>query len=80
MKSFFNFKSILLSNQSRLKTQTGEIINLMQVNANSFTELARFGNNLWAAPVEIILSFFILYKFIGYAVFAGLGAMLILVI
>lgn len=67
-----------MSSESRAKTQTGEVINYMQVNANTFADFYRYANYIWAGPLEIIFSLTILYFYIGNAMFVGLGVMAIL--
>ena len=72
-------KSLKLSDEARAETQTGEMINLMQVDANSFAEYHRVANILWSGVLDVIISFAVLYAYIGNAVFAGIGALMILV-
>nr|UOU03334.1 ATP-binding cassette subfamily C1-1 [Brachionus rubens] len=72
-------KSLRLSTESRRKATTGEILNLMQVNTHIFVELSMYGHQLWSGPIKVILSSVILWFYLGPAVFAGLGAMAVLV-
>lgn len=51
----------------------------MQVNTQIFIELSQYGHQVWTAPVKIIAGTIILWNYIGPAVFAGLGVMIILV-
>lgn len=67
-----------MSSESRAKTQSGEIINLMQVNANTIADFAKYANYTWAAPLEILLSVIVLYFYIGNAIFAGIAAMAVM--
>lgn len=49
-----------LSTESRKKATIGEMVNLLQVNTQSFMELTVYINNLWSAPLQIIVSVIIL--------------------
>ncbi|CAF1007103.1 unnamed protein product, partial [Brachionus calyciflorus] len=71
-------KSLRLSNESRRKATTGEILNLMQVNTHKFVELSMHGHQVWSGPIKIIAASVLLWYYIGPAVFAGLGVMAIL--
>jgi hypothetical protein len=46
-------KSLALSNDSRQRYTTGEIVNLMSVDAQRFMELASFLHVLWSSPLQI---------------------------
>ncbi|CAF0948802.1 unnamed protein product, partial [Brachionus calyciflorus] len=72
-------KSLRLSTESRRKATTGEILNLMQVNTQIFVELSMYGHQVWSGPIKIIVASILLWYYIGPAVFAGLGVMVILV-
>ncbi|CAF1078170.1 unnamed protein product [Brachionus calyciflorus] len=71
-------KSLRLSTDSRRKATTGEILNLMQVNTHIFVELSMYGHQVWSGPIKIIVASVLLWYYIGPAVFAGLGVIVIL--
>nr|QUF59447.1 ATP-binding cassette transporter Abcc1-1 [Brachionus angularis] len=71
-------KSLKLSTESRRTATSGEIINLMQLNTQSFVELSFHGHILWAGPLKIVLSIILLWFYLGPAVFAGVGALILL--
>lgn len=50
----------------------------MQVNTQSIVDFALYFHSVWSSPLEIALSFLLLYFYIGWAMFAGLGALLVL--
>ena len=50
----------------------------MQINSNAVCEFSRLGMYIWGAPIEIALSLALLWFYLGNAVFAGLGALIIL--
>jgi ABC-type multidrug transport system fused ATPase/permease subunit len=72
-------KSLKLSNTSRQQCQTGEIINLMAVDANRFTDTVTYLHMLWSAPFQITLSLYFLYDLMGTSVFYGLAVMILLI-
>ena len=49
-------KALTLSNSSRAKFTTGEIVNLMAVDAQRFVEISTFINLIWSAPFQIVVS------------------------
>ncbi|XP_054556332.1 multidrug resistance-associated protein 1-like isoform X2 [Talpa occidentalis] len=72
-------KALLLSNVSRKKFSTGEIINLMSADAQQLMDLTANLNLLWSAPFQILMSIALLWQELGLAVLAGV-AVLVLVI
>lgn len=72
-------KSLRLSAAARQSSTSGEIINLMSVDAQRFMDVVTYMHMLWSAPLQIALSLFFLYRQLGVAVFAGLGVMLMLI-
>ena len=71
-------KSLGLSNSAKKVSTTGEIINLMAVDASRFLELFQFINYL-SAPVQIAITLWLLYYELGISVFAGVGVMVVLI-
>lgn len=74
-----NFQSLKLSNDARKTTTTGEILNLMQVNCQSFLNFCYFMNTVWVAPVQVVIAFILLWFYIGWATFAGLGVLVVMI-
>ena len=71
-------KSLNLSNSSRKSTTTGEIVNLMSVDAQRFVDLLAFVNMIWSAPLQIFLAMFFLWQELGPSVLAGLAVMVLM--
>lgn len=71
-------KALIISSAAKKNTTVGEIVNLMAVDAQRFMETVQYLHLLWAGPLVIILAIYFLYEILGEAVFAGLGAMLLL--
>ena len=67
-----------MSTESKQKTTSGEIMNLIQLNAESFVRATSFLHMVYGAVVEVILAILFLWFYIGVAAFVGLGTMIIL--
>eukprot|EP00039_Didymoeca_costata_P001605 m.53694 g.53694 ORF g.53694 m.53694 type:complete len:1509 (-) comp10879_c0_seq1:1965-6491(-) len=72
-------KALVLSNTARQDSTTGEIVNLMAVDAQRFMDVVTYLHMLWSAPFQIALSLYFLYDIMGASVFAGLGVMILLI-
>lgn len=71
-------KALCLSNKDRQKYTTGEITNLMSVDAQRILTSFPLIGQIWAAPLSIALAMYFLYIELRYATFAGIGVLLIL--
>lgn len=67
-------KVLALSNQSRQSSSSGEMINVMSLDAECVAGFSRCMHDLWLIPVQIILAMLILYSTLGLAAFAALAA------
>nr|WOF01071.1 multidrug resistance-associated protein 1 [Corynespora cassiicola] len=72
-------KATRLSNEGRASKTTGDIVNHMAVDAQRLQDLAQYGQQLWSAPFQITLCMLSLYQLVGYSMFAGVGAMIIMI-
>ncbi len=72
-------KSMRLSNEGRAAKSTGDIVNYMAVDTQRLQDLAQYGQQLWSAPFQIILCMVSLYQLVGLSMFAGVGAMIIMI-
>lgn len=72
-------KSTRLSNEGRAAKSTGDIVNYMAVDTQRLQDLAQYGQQLWSAPFQIVLCMVSLYQLLGYSMFAGVGAMIIMI-
>ncbi|OQV14982.1 Multidrug resistance-associated protein 1 [Hypsibius exemplaris] len=70
-------KSLRMTSAARQTTSVGEMVNLMSVDAQRFMDFVGLFDVLWAAPLQIILSLYFLYGIVGYAMFAGVAAIVI---
>ena len=67
-----------MNNRARTESTVGEIVNLMSVDAEHLRDVVQYIWGVWSSPLQIILSLVFLYKTVGYAVFAGLGVMVLI--
>jgi len=72
-------KSMRLSNEGRAAKSTGDIVNLMAVDTQRLQDLTQYGQQLWSAPFQIVLCMLSLYNLVGLSMFAGVGAMIIMI-
>ena len=72
-------KSMRLSNEGRAAKSTGDIVNYMAVDTQRLQDLTQYGQQLWSAPFQITLCLISLYQLVGVSMFAGLGAMLLMI-
>lgn len=72
-------KALRISSAAKKDTTVGEIVNLMAVDAQRFTELISFFHDLWSAPLVIGISIWLLWRLLNVAVFAGLAVMIFMI-
>ncbi|KAG5649793.1 hypothetical protein H0H81_002022 [Sphagnurus paluster] len=68
-------KSIVLSNDERTRA-SGDIVNLMSVDATRLQDLCTYGLIALSGPLQITLAFISLYDLLGWAAFVGVGIMI----
>lgn len=69
-------KSLRLTNEERSKRATGDIVNLMSVDANRLPDFFMYAHILWSALFQITLAFISLYRLLGWSSFVGVGIMI----
>ncbi|XP_039602405.1 multidrug resistance-associated protein 1-like [Polypterus senegalus] len=72
-------KALSITNSSRRKFTTGEVVNLMSADAQQLMDMALNMNLLWSAPFQILLAVYFLWKELGAAVMAGLAVLLLVI-
>lgn len=55
------------------------MVNLIQVNTQTFVELTAYINMLWSAPLQIVLSVSILWSYLGPSSLAGVFLMVLFI-
>ncbi|KAJ7623378.1 P-loop containing nucleoside triphosphate hydrolase protein [Roridomyces roridus] len=69
-------KSLVLSNDEKGRS-SGDIMNLMSVDAVRMQDLCTFGIIAFSGPLQICLAFISLYNLLGWASFVGVGIMVL---
>nr|XP_035948566.1 multidrug resistance-associated protein 1-like isoform X4 [Halichoerus grypus] len=72
-------KALLLSNVSRKRFSTGEVINLMSADAQQLMDLTANLNLLWSAPFQILMAIALLWQELGPAVLAGVAVLVFVI-
>ncbi|XP_060863100.1 multidrug resistance-associated protein 1-like isoform X2 [Metopolophium dirhodum] len=72
-------KTLRLSTMARKSFTTGEIVNLMAVDAHRFIDLIPLLNFIWSAPLQIFLAVYFLWQLLGPSVLAGIFVMILLI-
>ncbi|TMW62698.1 hypothetical protein Poli38472_005316 [Pythium oligandrum] len=72
-------KSLVLSASARQKKTTGEITNLMSIDAQRLQDLTPYLHGIWYSFFQIIVSCVLLWQQIGVATFAGVAVMILLI-
>lgn len=75
----FWLQALKLSNSAKRRSTVGEIVNLMAVDSQKFSELVGRIQILWAAPIQIAVALYFLWQELGPAVLGGLGVMITLI-
>ncbi|CCD69448.1 ABC-type glutathione-S-conjugate transporter [Caenorhabditis elegans] len=70
-------KALNLSNEARKGKTIGAIVNLMSVDIQKIQDMAPTIMLFWSAPLQIFLSIYFLWKFLGVAALAGLVVLIL---
>ncbi|KAF8527278.1 P-loop containing nucleoside triphosphate hydrolase protein [Gautieria morchelliformis] len=70
-------KALLLSPDERGDRATGDIVNLMSVDATKMQDLCTYGLIVLSGPLQITLAFISLYNLLGWPAFVGVAIMAI---
>lgn len=70
-------KSMRMSARARGERSTGDLVNLMSVDANRLPDFLMYAHILWSALLQISLAFISLYHLLGWSAFVGVGVMVI---
>ena len=71
-------KSLRLSNTARQAASIGELVNYMSTDTEYLIDVAVYLHILWSAPFQIGIIIILLYRTLGYSVFAGVIAMILM--
>eukprot|EP00542_Grammatophora_oceanica_P015908 CAMPEP_0194036992 /NCGR_PEP_ID=MMETSP0009_2-20130614/9365_1 /TAXON_ID=210454 /ORGANISM="Grammatophora oceanica, Strain CCMP 410" /LENGTH=1435 /DNA_ID=CAMNT_0038678979 /DNA_START=134 /DNA_END=4441 /DNA_ORIENTATION=+ len=71
-------KSLRVSSAGRAKTSTGQIVNMMSNDTTQLQRFLQFGGMTFVAPLQIIISLYLIYRQVGNATWVGVGFMIFL--
>lgn len=72
-------KSLVLSNETKQTSNTGDIVNLMSVDVQRLQDLVQNLQIIWSGPFQIILCLYSLHGLLGNAMWAGVLIMIIMI-
>lgn len=72
-------KSLVLSNESKQESSTGDIVNLMSVDVQRLQDLLQNLQIVWSGPFQIIICLYSLHGLIGNSMWAGVAIMVIMI-
>ena len=75
----FLVQALQLSSSSRQSATTGEIVNLMSVDAQRFMDIMSNLQMMWSGPYQVVVSLIFLYVIMGPSIFAGFVVMVVMV-
>ena len=68
-----------MPSSSRKTVTTGEIVNLMSVDAQKVQDSQMFLNFLWITPFSVAVTLYMLYERLGPSCFVGLGYLILVI-
>ncbi|KAK6454241.1 P-loop containing nucleoside triphosphate hydrolase protein [Scheffersomyces xylosifermentans] len=72
-------KALVLSNETKQESSTGDIVNLMSVDVQRLQDLVQNLQIIWSGPFQIFLCLYSLYGLIGNSMWAGVAIMIIMI-
>lgn len=72
-------KAVILSGEAKTAKSTGDIVNLMSVDAQRLQDITQNGMVLWSGPFQIIICLYSLYGLLGSSMWAGVFVMIVMI-
>lgn len=72
-------KSLVLSNETKQASNTGDIVNLMSVDVQRLQDLVQNLQIIWSGPFQIIICLYSLHGLLGNSMWAGVFIMIIMI-
>ncbi|KAK7208586.1 P-loop containing nucleoside triphosphate hydrolase protein [Myxozyma melibiosi] len=72
-------KAVVLSGEAKTAKSTGDIVNLMSVDAQRLQDITQNGMVLWSGPFQIFLCLYSLYGLLGSSMWAGVFVMVVMI-
>lgn len=72
-------KSLVLSNETKQTSNTGDIVNLMSVDVQRLQDLVQNLQIIWSGPFQIVLCLYSLHGLLGNSMWAGVFIMVVMI-
>lgn len=72
-------KAIVLSNEAKQESNTGDIVNLMSVDTQRLQDLFQNLTMIWLGPFQIVLCLVLLHGVLGPSMWAGVAIMVVMI-
>lgn len=72
-------KALVLSNETKQESNTGDIVNLMSVDVQRLQDLVQNLQIIWSGPFQIVLCLYSLHGLLGNSMWAGVGIMVVMI-
>lgn len=72
-------KALVLSNETKQQSNTGDIVNLMSVDTQRLQDLVQNLQIIWSGPFQIVLCLYSLHGLLGNSMWAGVFIMVIMI-
>ncbi|KAG2736015.1 hypothetical protein G9P44_000105 [Scheffersomyces stipitis] len=72
-------KALVLSNETKQESSTGDIVNLMSVDVQRLQDLVQNLQIIWSGPFQIFLCLYSLHGLIGNSMWAGVAIMVVMI-
>lgn len=72
-------KSLVLSNETKQASNTGDIVNLMSVDVQRLQDLVQNLQIIWSGPFQIVICLYSLHGLLGNSMWAGVFIMIIMI-
>lgn len=80
LKSIVFQKALRLSPEAKTQKSTAEIVNIYTTDVQNILMAAYFLHEVWVLPLEIAIALLMLFSVVGYATFAGLGVIFVVLL
>lgn len=76
MRTAIYEKTLKLSYEARKNMNTGDMINLVSIDANKVCDVVGFAHYIWSAPLQVIACLVLLFMMLKWATLFGLAVLI----
>ncbi|KAJ3187463.1 Multidrug resistance-associated protein 1 [Gaertneriomyces sp. JEL0708] len=73
-------RSLVLTPDEAAQFPAGKIMNMINVDSENVSATVQSSHEFWATPIQLVLSVYLLIRFLGTAVWGGVAAMVVLLV